>query len=74
MFQSIAIDIFIDVKNNFDTRDFPGLEKCNFTKNITQNEIIFKSNKPVQDEEFEKGKRLIFDFLKNITNIYCIIA
>ena len=63
MFQSIAINIFIAVKNKFDTRDFPGLEKCNFTKNITQNEIIFKSNKPVQNEEFEIEKLLIFDFL-----------
>ena len=44
------------MKNKFDSRDTPGLEKCNFTKNITQNEIIFKSNKPVQDEEFKKKK------------------
>jgi hypothetical protein len=42
MFLSIAIGVFIDVKNKFDTRDSPGLEKYNFTKNITQNEIIFK--------------------------------
>ena len=47
MFQSIAINSFIDVKNKFDSRDTPGLEKCSFTKNITQNKIIFKSNTPV---------------------------
>ena len=47
MFQSIAYNSFIDVKNKFDTRDSPGLEKCSFTKNITRNEIIFKSNKQV---------------------------
>ena len=47
MFQPIEINIFIDMKNKFDTRDSPGLEKCSFTKNIIQNEIIFKSNKPV---------------------------
>ena len=59
MFQSIAIDIFIDVKNKFDTRDFPGLEKCNFTKNITQNEIICKSNKPFQNDAIRTHLKVV---------------